>query len=80
MTNVAQANTTTGMSTNDAVTHDAETFQLTRLSSVLNGLENGATAMRRHAQEAMRAVQSGTYAVDPKQLSQRIVGEALGPA
>ncbi len=80
MTDVAQANTKTGMSTNDAVAHDAETFQLTRLSSVLNGLENGATAMRRHAQEAMRAVRSGTYAVDPKQLSQRIVGEALGPA
>ena len=80
MTNVVQANTNTGMSTNDAATHNAETFQLTRLSSVLNGLENGASAMRRHAQEAMHAVRSGTYAVDSKQLSQRIVGEALGPA
>jgi hypothetical protein len=80
MTDVVQANINTGMSTPDAVAHDAETFQLTRLSSVINGLENGATAMRRHAQEAVRAVRAGTYAVDPVQLSQRIVGEALGPA
>lgn len=79
MTDVVKANTNTGMPTNDAAIHNAETFQLTRLSSVINGLENGATAMRRHAQEAMKAVRSGTYAVDPKQLSQRIVGEALGP-
>ena len=80
MTDVVQANTKTGMSNNETVAHNAETFQLTRLSSVINGLENGATAMRRHAQEAMHAVRSGTYAVDSKQLSQRIVGEALGPA
>lgn len=80
MTEVVQAESKTGMSTTEAVADDAETFQLTRLSSVLNGLENGACAMRRHAQEAMRAVKSGTYAVDSKQLSQRIVGEALGPA
>ena len=80
MTDVVQAHTNTGMSAPDTAAHNAETFQLTRLSSVLNGLENGATAMRRHAQEAMRAVRSGTYAVDPVQLSQRIVGEALGPA
>ena len=80
MTNVVQAHTNTGMPTNEAATHNAETFQLTRLSSVINGLENGASAMRRHAQEATQAVRSGTYVVDPKQLSQRIVGEALGPA
>ncbi len=80
MTDVVRANANTGMSTSDAVMQNPEAFQLTRLSSVLNGLENGATAMRRHAQEAMRAVRSGTYAVDPVQLSRRIVGEALGPA
>lgn len=80
MTDVVQANANTGMSTPEAVAHNPEAFQLTRLSSVLNGLENGATLMRRHAQEAMRAVRAGTYAVDPKQLSQRIVGEALGTA
>ena len=68
------------MSTTDTVAHTAETFQLTRLSSVLNGLENGASAMRRHAVEAMKAVRAGTYAVDPVKLSRRIVGETLGPS
>ena len=80
MTQVMQAHTNTGMSTSDPATHEAETFQLTRLSSVINGLENGALAMRHHAQEALNAVRAGTYSVDPKQLSQRIVGEALGAA
>lgn len=58
----------------------ADGVQLSRLSSVLNGLENGASAMRRHALQAMRAVQSGTYSVDPAQLSRRIVVETLGSA
>lgn len=55
-----------------------EAVQLSKLSSVLNGLEGGATAIRRHVVEAMRAVRSGTYCVDPLQLSRRIIGEALG--
>lgn len=50
------------------------------LSSVLNGLESGASAMCRHAQEAMRAVRDGSYRVDAMQLSRRIVGEAMGLA
>jgi hypothetical protein len=54
--------------------------QLSRLSSVLNGLENGAMVMRRHVLQAMKAVRGGTYRVDPLQLSKRIVGEALGSA
>jgi hypothetical protein len=54
--------------------------QLSRLSSVLNGLENGAMVMRRHVVQAMRAVRSGTYYVDPLKLSKRIVGEAMGSA
>jgi len=53
--------------------------QLSKLSSVLNGLDHGASAMRRKAQELMKAVRSGTYEVDPVQLSRRIVGDALGP-
>ena len=52
--------------------------QLSKLSSVLNGLENGASAIRRHVQQAMSAVRTGTYRVDSLQLSKRIVGEALG--
>ena len=54
-----------------------DTAQLSKLSSVLNGLEGGAQAMQRHIQEAIRAVNAGTYRVDPVKLSQRIVGEAL---
>ena len=60
MTDVVQANTNTGMPPSETAIHNAATFQLTRLSSVLNGLEGGAMAMRLHAQEAMRAVRSGT--------------------
>lgn len=55
--------------------HDST--QLSKLSSVLNGLEGGAQLMQRHIQEAMRAVEAGTYSVDPIKLSKRIVGEAL---
>lgn len=54
--------------------------QLSRLGSVLNGLEQGASAMRRHVLQAMRAVRSGTYTVDAVQLSRRIVGETVGSA
>jgi anti-sigma28 factor (negative regulator of flagellin synthesis) len=54
--------------------------QLSKLSSVLNGLESGASAIRRHVQQAMTAVRTGSYRVDPLQLSKRIVGEALGSA
>jgi anti-sigma28 factor (negative regulator of flagellin synthesis) len=54
--------------------------QLSKLSSVLNGLELGASAMRRRAQQLMRAVRSGTYEVDPLQLSRRIIGDTLASA
>lgn len=55
--------------------HDST--QLSKLSSVLNGLEGGAQIMQRHIQEAVRAIAAGTYRVDPMKLSSRIVGEAL---
>jgi hypothetical protein len=61
-------------------TESGDATQLSKLSSVLNGLEHGASAMRRHVQQAMGAVRGGTYQVDPMQLSKRIVGEALGSA
>jgi anti-sigma28 factor (negative regulator of flagellin synthesis) len=54
--------------------------QLSKLSSVLNGLEYGASAMRRRAQQLMRAVRSGTYTVDALKLSRRIVGDTLASA
>jgi hypothetical protein len=52
-------------------------LQLSKLSSVLNGLEGGAQLMQRHAQETLVAIRAGTYHVDPMQLSKRIIGEAL---
>jgi hypothetical protein len=52
-------------------------FQLSKLSSVLNGLTRGAAAINSHLDEAWKAVQSGTYRVDPLRLSQRIVRDSL---
>ncbi len=67
-------------STSPEGVQNMEAVQLSMLSSVLNGLESGASAMCRHAQEAMRAVRDGSYRVDAMQLSRRIVGEAMGLA
>jgi hypothetical protein len=52
--------------------------QLSKLSSVLNGLDSGAARIRSHIQQAMEAVRSGGYEVDALKLSRRIVGEAMG--
>lgn len=62
------------------LSENGDRAQLSKLSSVLNGLENGASVMRRHVQQAMAAVRAGTYWIDPLQLSKRIVGEALRSA
>jgi anti-sigma28 factor (negative regulator of flagellin synthesis) len=51
--------------------------QLSKLSSVLNGLEGGAQLMQRRIHETMSAIQAGNYRVDAIKLSRRIVGEAL---
>lgn len=52
--------------------------ELTKLSAVLNGLEHGASVMRRHAQQATRAVKSGTYTVEAAALGRRMICESLG--
>jgi anti-sigma28 factor (negative regulator of flagellin synthesis) len=54
--------------------------QLSKLSSVLNGLEQGACAMQRRARQLMRAVRSGTYEVDSLKLSRRIIGDTVASA
>jgi hypothetical protein len=54
-----------------------DALQLTKLSGVLNSLKNGASAMRTQLAQVMTAVRSGTYQVDPLQVSRRIVGESL---
>jgi hypothetical protein len=51
--------------------------QLTKLSSVLNGLKRGATAMRAQVTHAMTTVRSGDYHVDPLQVSRSIVLDSL---
>jgi anti-sigma28 factor (negative regulator of flagellin synthesis) len=52
-------------------------MQLTKLSGVLNSLKKGASSMRSQLVQVMSAVQSGTYEVDPIQVSRSIVGESL---
>jgi|SRR4051794_2504445 hypothetical protein len=51
--------------------------QLTKLSSVLNGLKRGASAMRAQVTHAMTAVRSGDYHVDPLQVSRSIVLDSM---
>ena len=53
-------------------------MQLTKLSSVLNGLDQGASAMRRHVTQAMAALKSGTYKVNASAVSRLIISESLG--
>ena len=53
-------------------------IQLTKLSSVLNGLEQGASAMRAQVMYLMTAVKAGSYNVDPSQLSRRIIADCMG--
>lgn len=55
-------------------------LQLTRLSSVLNGLQQGASVMRSQLSKALTAVRSGSYEVDPLQVSRSIVSDCLGRA
>ncbi len=78
MTNIANSSIDPATPAAENPLQDIEAFQLSKLSSILNGLEGGASAIRRHVVEAMRSVRSGTYRIDPLQLSRRIVGEALG--
>jgi hypothetical protein len=69
-TSAAQKEATTAASPEDD-------SQLTKLSSVINGLKRGASVMRTQATQAMNAVRSGSYQVDPLQVSRRIVSDSL---
>lgn len=55
----------------------AAELQLAKLGSVLNGLEYGASAMRQHIEQAMAAIQSGTYKIDARAVSRLIIGESF---
>ena len=61
----------------ESAAQQTEAVQLYLLSAVLNGLEGGACAMRRHAQQAIRAVRAGSYRVDAAKLSRLIIREAM---
>ncbi len=52
-------------------------MQLTKLSTVLNGLKKGATVMRNQVTQVMGAVRSGSYQVDALAVSRSIVGDSL---
>lgn len=56
---------------------DVAELQLAKLGSVLNGLEYGASAIRRHIEQAMAAIQAGTYKIDASAVSRLIVRESL---
>ena len=58
--------------------HDG--IALSKLSSVLNGLEMGATAGKRRLEQVMNSVRSGAYKVNPLAVSRRIIDEALASA
>ena len=52
-------------------------MQLTKLSTVLNSLKKGASAMRNQVTQVMGAVRSGSYQVDAIAVSRSIVGDSL---
>lgn len=55
----------------------AAELQLAKLSSVLNGLQHGASTMRQHVEQAMAAIQSGTYKIDARAVSRLIIRESF---
>jgi hypothetical protein len=57
----------------------ADGIQLSRLSSVLNGLAAGAAAGAKRISSLSALVQSGAYQVRPLQVSQRMIDDALSP-
>jgi hypothetical protein len=79
----AKANVRTGnemtssAATQHALAPQQDDMQLTKLSGVLNSLKKGAFAMRSQLTQVMVAVRSGTYEIDPLQVSRSIVGESL---
>lgn len=73
-----QPSATIHMASKDSVLLEQEdASQLTKLSSVLNGLKLGATQMREQVMHAVAAVRSGEYHVDPLRVSRSIVLDSL---
>ena len=70
----SETNASSTLAGNDAPQDD---LQLTKLSGVLSSLKKGASLMRSQVAQVMTSVRSGTYQVDPMQVSRSIVGESL---
>jgi anti-sigma28 factor (negative regulator of flagellin synthesis) len=62
----------------DATTSTYQT-QLSKLSSVLSGLQLGANKIRAQAVNAANQIKAGTYNLDPLQISKSIISDLLGP-
>ena len=59
------------------ITEPRDDLQLTKLSTVLNGLKKGASAVRTQVSQVMGAVRAGSYQVDAMAVSRSIVGDSL---
>ncbi len=66
----------TGIPADEALSSPLQ-VQLTRFSSVLSGLQKNATATRAQYVQAHNKVKSGTYKVDPTDVSRSIVTDML---
>jgi hypothetical protein len=75
----ATAGSTPSVVADDATSTSYQT-QLTKLSSILNGLQLGATQIRSQYLNAASQVKAGTYQVDPLEISRSIVSDLLGPS
>ena len=60
-----------------SVDESSDGVQLSRLSSVLNGLAAGAAFGAKRISSLSALVQSGAYQVHPVQVSQRMIDDAL---
>ena len=58
-------------------TQSQDQLQFTKLSTVLNGWKQGATKMRAKVGQVMGAVKSGSYKIEPQQVSRSIVNDSL---
>ncbi len=66
-------------SVSDDATTSTYQSQLSKLSSVLSGLQLGASKIRTQAVNAANQIKAGTYNLDPLQISKSIISDLLGP-
>lgn len=74
---VANASAGAGDGTAGTAASSSDAVQLSRLGSALSAASTKIFANPNRIQALSNSVQAGTYTVDPLQLSQRIVNDAL---